>query len=60
MKSMRQVSRSPSQAGAGAVEFLISIPIVLLLILGSLQASLLYQARLQLEVATWTTRLVRP
>jgi hypothetical protein len=42
------------------VEFLISIPIVLLLILGSLQASLLYQARLQLEVATWTTRLVRP
>ena len=52
MKSMRQVSRSPSQAGAGAVEFLISIPIVLLLILGSLQASLLYQARLQLEVAT--------
>jgi len=40
-----------SEAGAGAVEFLISIPVVLLLILGTLQASLLYQARLQLEVA---------
>ncbi len=39
------------QRGAGAVEFLISIPVVLLLILGTLQASLLYQARLQLEVA---------
>ena len=33
------------------MEFVISIPIVLLLLLGSLQASLLYQSRLQLEVA---------
>ncbi|WP_226823091.1 TadE family protein [Acidithiobacillus caldus] len=40
-----------AEKGAGAVEFLISIPVVLLLILGTLQASLLYQARLQLEVA---------
>ena len=50
MQAKERIPHS-SQAGAGAVEFLISIPVVLLLILGTLQASLLYQARLQLEVA---------
>lgn len=40
------------EQGAGAVEFLIAAPVVLLLLLGTLQTSLLYQARLQLEVAT--------
>ncbi|WP_312263144.1 DUF192 domain-containing protein [Candidatus Igneacidithiobacillus taiwanensis] len=45
-------SQMPRERGAGAVEFLISIPLILLLILGTLQTSLLYQSRLQLEVAT--------
>lgn len=39
------------QTGASAVEFVIALPVLLLLILSSLQAALLYQARLQLEVA---------
>jgi len=46
-----QGMQTRSEAGAGAVEFLISIPLIILLILGTLQASLLYQSRLQLEVA---------
>ncbi|WP_414040870.1 TadE/TadG family type IV pilus assembly protein [Acidithiobacillus sp. M4-SHS-6] len=44
--------RRRTQQGAGAVEFLVAIPVLLGLILGILQVSLLYQARLQLEVAT--------
>ncbi|MEY2343022.1 DUF192 domain-containing protein [Acidithiobacillus sp. IBUN Pt1247-S3] len=47
----QQIVATP-EAGAGAVEFLIAAPAVLLLFLGTLQTSLLYQARLQLEVAT--------
>lgn len=52
MKSVDVASKATTQRGAGAVEFLIAIPVLLGLILGILQVSLLYQARLQLEVAT--------
>lgn len=51
MKESNAKSRVTSQKGAGAVEFLVAIPVLLGLILGTLQISLLYQARLQLEVA---------
>lgn len=40
------------EAGASAVEFAIAAPALLLALLGSFQAALLYQARAQLEVAT--------
>ncbi|MHB0889477.1 TadE/TadG family type IV pilus assembly protein [Acidithiobacillus sp.] len=39
------------EAGTSAVEFLIAAPVLLLALLGTLQAALLYQARAQLEVA---------
>ncbi|MHB8249905.1 MAG: TadE/TadG family type IV pilus assembly protein, partial [Acidithiobacillus sp.] len=41
-----------AEAGASAVEFLIAAPALLLALLGTFQAVLLYQARVQLEVAT--------
>ncbi|AEM46501.1 TadE family protein [Acidithiobacillus ferrivorans SS3] len=40
------------EAGASAVEFAIAAPALLLALLGTFQAALLYQARAQLEVAT--------
>jgi len=40
------------EAGTSAVEFAIAAPALLLALLGTFQAALLYQARLQLEVAT--------
>ncbi|MGC9161870.1 TadE/TadG family type IV pilus assembly protein, partial [Acidithiobacillus sp.] len=41
-----------AEAGASAVEFAIAAPALILALLGTFQAALLYQARLQLEVAT--------
>ncbi|MHB8249887.1 MAG: TadE/TadG family type IV pilus assembly protein [Acidithiobacillus sp.] len=41
-----------AEAGASAVEFFIAAPALLLALLGTFQAALLYQARAQLEVAT--------
>ena len=40
------------EAGASAVEFAITAPALLLALLGTFQAALLYQAHAQLEVAT--------
>ena len=40
------------ESGASAVEFAIAAPALLLALLGTFQAALLYQARAQLEVAT--------
>ena len=58
----KQVARRPRrglpdaaarrEAGASAVEFAIAAPALLLALLGTFQAALLYQARAQLEVAT--------
>ena len=40
------------EAGANAVEFAIAAPALILALLGTFQAALLYQARAQVEVAT--------
>ncbi len=48
--SSRQPGQHP-EAGASAVEFAIAAPALLLALLGTFQAALLYQARAQLEVA---------
>ncbi len=51
MQGTEKLRQTGNQRGAGAVELVIAIPVLLGLLLGIMQTSLLYHARLQLEVA---------